>query len=166
MNILKTVKGFFLPALNRRYVIRILAVALTAFLFFRFVAAPFYIRGASMAPTYPSRGFTFGCRNPWIFSQPERGDVVIIRLAGPEVTFLKRIVALPGEEVRFRDGKLYIDGSPLDEPYVVKTGHWDLEPRVVEEDHFYVVGDNRSGPIDGHEFGQVHRDRIIGKPIW
>ena len=141
-------------------------VAIAAVVFFRYIAAPFYIHGDSMAPTYRSGGITFGWRLPWIFSSPERGEVVIIQLAGRRVALLKRIVALPGEKIEFRDGNLYVNDGRLDEPYVAKTGDWNLEPRVVEENHFYVVGDNRSGSMDNHVFGQVEKERIIGVPIW
>lgn len=166
MSALDRIKRFVLPKLTRRYALRVLLVALGAFFVFRYVAAPFRIRGASMAPTYPARGFTFGCRRPWVLSEPERGDIVIIRLAGREVALLKRIVALPGEKVEFRNGKLYVDGVALPEPYVKKEGEWDLEPRVVDPEHYYVVGDNRSGPMEEHMFGQVKGNRIIGQPIW
>ncbi len=160
------VKRFILPEFTLRYALRVVLLALAAILIFHYVAAPFRIRGASMAPTYPSRGFTFGCRQPWLLSEPERGDVVIIRFAGNQVALLKRIVALPGEKVEFRDGKLYVNNSPVAEPYVKKECDWDLAPRTIDPEHYYVVGDNRSGRLQNHRFGQVHRDRIIGQPIW
>lgn len=166
MSTLERIKKFFLPEFTLRYILRIMLVALTAFLVFKYVAAPFRIRGASMAPTYPSRGFTFGCRQTWLLSKPQRGDVVIIRFAGRNVAVLKRIVAFPGETVEFRDGTLYVDGTPLPEPYAKKESDWDLAPRVVDPGHYYVVGDNRSGSMQNHLFGQVNKDRIIGQPIW
>ncbi len=160
------VKRFFFPKLDRRYALRITALAASAFVFFGYVVTPFYIYGESMAPSYGARGITFGWRLAYLLSEPQRGDVVIIRVAGARVALLKRIVALPGEEVQFRDGVLLIDSVELDEPYVVKPSDWNLAPRVVDEDHFYVVGDNRSTPIGFHHFGQVNRNRIIGQPIW
>lgn len=166
MSVLDRVKHFFVPRLTSRYALRVLLVALTTFIVFRYVAAPFRIHGASMAPTYPSRGFTFGCRQPWLLSEPQRGDIVIIRFAGRNVALLKRIVALPGDKVAFQDGELYLNGNRMEEPYVEKTGDWNLKTRVVEPGHYYVVGDNRSGRMRDHVFGQVDRERIIGRPIW
>jgi hypothetical protein len=59
-----------------------------------------------------------------------------------------------------------VDGQAVEEPYVRLPCDWNLPPRVVDEDHLYVVGDNRSMPQAQHVFGQVHRDRIVGRPIW
>ncbi len=160
------VKRFFFPSMNRRYALRIFILAAVAFVVFGYVLTPFVISGESMAPTYGSRGVTFGWKMAYTFSDPQRGDVVIISVAGSRVALLKRIVALPGEEVEFRDGVLLIDGEELDEPYVVKSSDWELPPRVVDEDHYYVVGDNRSMPIEHHHFGQVNRNRITGRPLW
>ncbi len=155
-----------MPRLDRRYALRLILTALTAFLVFRYLVTPFYLYGESMAPTYGARGFTFGWRLAYLFSEPGRGDVVIIRLAGDRVALLKRIVALPGETVEFRNGELFIDGERLYEPYVIKPSNWTLEPRVVDDGHYYVVGDNRSIPISLHHFGQVSRNRIMGTPLW
>lgn len=166
MSALERIKQFVLPKFTFRYALRVVLVALATFFVFQYVAAPFRIRGASMSPTYPSRGFTFGCRQPFLPSELARGDVVIIRFAGSEVALLKRIVALPGEKVEFRDGDLYVDNAPVPEPYVKKECDWDLKPRIVDPDHYYVIGDNRSVRMQNHMFGQVHKDRIIGEPIW
>lgn len=56
---------------------------------------------------------------------------------------LKRVVALEGEEVSFRQGKLLVNGKELEEPYLRHPCEWDLPPRKVEKDSVYVVGDNR-----------------------
>ena len=79
---------------------------------------------------------------------------------------LKRIVAFEGETVEFHNGDLYIDGKLLDEPYVKYVSDWNLPPRKVKKGNVYVVGDNRSMPIEQHQFGQVAKDRIYGAPLW
>ncbi len=79
---------------------------------------------------------------------------------------LKRVVALEGETVEFRDGKLFVNGGEIDEPYVRGPYHWNLAPRQVGQDRVYVVGDNRSMPVKSHTFGQVSRQRILGRPLW
>ena len=70
------------------------------------------------------------------------------------------------EVVAFVDGKLFIDGKPHYEPYVKFVCDWNLPPRRVEPDHYYVVGDNRSMPMGNHIFGSVARRRIEGVPTW
>ena len=79
---------------------------------------------------------------------------------------LKRIVALAGETVEFRDGVLYVDGKARSEPYVLYKSSWTLPPREVAPGHVYVVGDNRRMPMEQHKFGQVAVSRIIGRPLW
>jgi signal peptidase I len=119
-----------------------------------------------MEPTYRNGEFNFCFRLSYIFAKPERHDVVIIRLAGEKIMLLKRVVALEGEIVEFRRGKLFINGIKINEPYVRYPSNWNLPPRRVEQNHVYVLGDNRNVPINIHQFGQTSVDRIIGEPLW
>lgn len=79
---------------------------------------------------------------------------------------LKRVIALEGEEVEFRKGKLFVNGKVIEEPYVQYPCNWNLSPRLVEKGFIYVVGDNRSMPIQEHLFGQARIERVIGSPLW
>jgi signal peptidase I len=119
-----------------------------------------------MKPTYRGRGINFCWRLRYLFSKPKRHDVVVVRFAGSKVMLLKRVVGLEGERVEFRDGKLFVNGSPLEEPYVRYPCNWNIPPRKVDNDCVYVVGDNRSMPIENHYFGQVSMERIMGGPVW
>ncbi len=106
-----------------------------------------------MEPNYGNGGFNFCWRLSTLFSKPERFDVVAVRLAGSRVMLLKRVVALEGERIEFRDGRLLIDGKEMDEPHVRYRFHWNLPPRQVEKGNVYVVGDNRNMPMETHHFG-------------
>ncbi len=158
------VRSFFLPRLSAGFFLRMGVLALLAFLIFGFVLIPCIIDGESMMPTFPSKGFTFCWRGRYLFGKPERGDIVIVRFTD-KVFFLKRVVALPGETVEFRDGVLYVNREPQHEPYLRYASTWNLKPRTVEPGHYYVVGDNRSQPIEQHKFGQVLENRIMGSPL-
>lgn len=161
-----TVLEFLVPKLTLGFFIRLGCVVATSVVVFGYVLIPCVISGSSMEPTIKSHGFTFCWRGRYLFGRaPERGDIVIIKNTD-NVFFLKRVVGLPGETVAFREGKLYIDGEPLAEPYVKFICDWNLPPREVEANHYYVVGDNRSMPIEEHFFGRVSRHRIIGSPLW
>lgn len=92
--------------------------------------------------------------------------MVAVRFAGDKVILLKRVVALMGEQVEFHNGKLFINGKEMDEPYVRSPCNWNLLPRKVEADSVYVIGDNRSGVMARHLFGQTPIKRIIGAPLW
>ncbi len=119
-----------------------------------------------MEPTYSNNSFRFYFRLQYLFSHPKRFDVVTVRLAGDKVMLLKRIVALPGEEVEFREGKLFVNSTEIEEPYVRYPCDWNLSPRRVEEGNVYVIGDNRDMPIEQHVFGQTPIHRIVGRPLW
>jgi signal peptidase I len=137
-------------------------VALVSYLVFSFVLIPLKIRGKSMEPTYHDGSFAFCWRGKYIFSKPQRFDVVAVRLAGNHVMLLKRIVAFAGETVEFRGGQLFVNDSRLDEPYVRLNARWNLPPRKIATGKVYVVGDNRGGAMERHRFGQVSSLRIVG----
>jgi len=155
-----------LPSFTPKAVLRILLVALSAYVFFGHICIPIRIRGASMEPTYRTGGLNFCWRLRYLFSEPEPQDVVLVRLAGKKVMLLKRIIALQGQAVEFREGRLFVDGKRIYEPYVRYTCNWNLSPRQVKNDCVYVVGDNRNMPLRNHSLGQTLRKRIVGVPLW
>ena len=159
-------KAFFLPALTRAFIARLLTVAACAVLLFSFVLVPFRIQGHSMAPTYRDGGFNFCNKLRYVFTPPQHQDVVVIRLAGEGIMLLKRVVALAGETVAFRDGRLFVNGAAVAEPYVRAPQPWTLPPRRVAPGKVYVVGDNRRVPMEVHMFGQTPLERIAGGPLW
>ena len=158
-------KRFFLPRPDKRFLIRLLFVTLAAYLLFAHVLIPLRIQGGSMEPTYANGSLAFCWRPTYLFTEPQRFDVVTVRFSGKRVMLLKRVVALAGDTVEFRKGVLYINGAPQEEPYVRYRSQWDLAPRRVAQDHVYVVGDNRATPLSAHRFGQVHLERVIGGVI-
>ena len=162
----KRIRRFFFPAVTPRFLIRVSVVALVAYLFFGHICTPLRIKGSSMEPTYRDGGVNLCWKWRALFSKPKRHEVVAVRLAGNKVMLLKRVVALEGERVEFRQGKLLINEKEIEEPYVQYPCHWNLPPRQVEKDHVYVVGDNRNMPIENHLFGQASMKRIVGVPLW
>jgi signal peptidase I len=159
-------KRFLLPSLNSHYLLRVAVLACLAFLFFKYICRPAWTNGESMLPTYKEKEFLFYWQPAYWFSTAKRGDVVVIRMAGNHLFLLKRVVAVAGETVEFKEGKLLVNGKPVEEKWAALTScDWELEARRVAENSVYVVGDNRSMPIEQHEFGQVEVKRIIGKPV-
>ncbi len=127
---------------------------------------PMIVEGESMSPTYHTGQLNVINQTAYWFSGPGRGDVVAIRLAGPSIAYLKRIIALPGETVEIRDGVTRVNGDVLEEPYVVNRVPWTYEETVLEADQFLVIGDNRGMPIDNHMMGKARRKKIMGKIGW
>ncbi len=159
-------KQLFFPAITKTFLIRIALVTATALILFGYVLTPFRISGRSMEPTYRDGSFNFCFRLHYLFSSPEREDVVTIHLAGESVMLLKRVVGLAGDVVEFRMGQLFVNGVKATEPYLEYPSDWNLPPRSVKPGYVYVVGDNRSVPIQTHQFGQTPVKRIVGVPLW
>lgn len=145
---------------------RILALAAVAFVTFKWLLIPIRTEGISMEPTYRSDSFNLVNRLSYAGRSPARGDVVAIRLAGPSVVYVKRIIGLPGERVSFAQGTFLVNGVPLDEPYVRFRKGWDVGELTLGPDEYYVVGDNRGMSAGSHSFGAVRRERILGKVLF
>jgi len=100
------------------------------------------------------------------FAPPQRGDVVIVRRPAPEVSLIKRVVALPGEVVEVRQGHVWIDGEPIAEPWVTYWGGPDYGPARVPEEHVFVLGDNRPNSRDSREVGPVPFSAVRGHALF
>ena len=166
MNSKKRLKNFFLPDPSLKFILRVIVIALSAYLIFTFIFIPLRVKGHSMAPTYKDGQLNFCWRLRYLFSEPGRHDVVVVRYAGKGVMLLKRVVALGGEEIEIKDGKLIVDGRWIKEPYIGYSYDWTLPPRRVEEGNIYLVGDNRRVPMACHDFGQTSMRRVMGAPLW
>ena len=148
-----------------RSVIRGLCLALLLLAGSRFLLVPVRAHGISMMPTYEEGQFIFVNRLAYRFSPVKRGDVVAITLNGGGAVLVKRIIALPGETVRIEAGKVFINGSPLDEPYLRFFLPWNMKDGTVAADEVFVIGDNRSMRLENHDFGFARQDRILGRAI-
>jgi len=166
ITLIKRVHKFILPDISRTFILRLFFVAIAAYFLFAYIFIPLKINGHSMAPTYTDGQVNICFRLTYLFSKPERFDVVVVRYAGTRVMLLKRVVGLEGEQVAFQDGRLLINGKVKEEPYVRAAYHWNLPPRKVEKGKIYIVGDNRNVPMAQHDFGQTSIKRVIGAPLW
>lgn len=144
---------------------RVVILILVCVVTFKFVLLPIRVEGISMLPTYREHSINFVNRLAYLRHEPQRGDTVAIRLAGPHVMYLKRIIGLPGESVAFVNGRVLINGEILDEPYLKFPCDWNHPPETVGPDKYFVVGDNRSMREQDHEHGECERARILGKVL-
>ncbi|MFQ5881507.1 MAG: signal peptidase I [Candidatus Methylomirabilales bacterium] len=124
---------------------------------------PVRVQGGSMLPLYKTGDYGFVNTLAYRWTNPQRFDIVGIRMAGKNVMFLKRIIGLPGEDVEIHDGIVYANGEALLEPYLQFRGYWELKKQSLSADQYFVIGDNRGVPIHLHKFGKVKRHRIVGR---
>lgn len=145
--------------------IRIVILVTGCWVVFALVLLPIRVTGISMLPTYPNASLNVVNRLAYFRHEPQRGDVVSVRLTGLHVLFMKRIIGLPGETVAFAAGRVLINGKILDEPYEKFSCDWNRSPVTLAADDYFFVGDNRSMPEEDHTFGIQKRNRIVGKVL-
>jgi signal peptidase I len=150
----------------RRTAVRVLVLATLSFVIFRWVLIPIRAEGISMEPTYKSGSLNLVNRVAYRYRKPERGDIVAIKLAGPHVLYVKRIIGLPGERLSIVQGQVYINGAPLEEPYVRKRLPWDVPEVALTSREYFVIGDNRGMRAADHDFGRADVSRILGRVIF
>ena len=145
------------------------------------VVNPYRIPSSSMEPTLhcarPGPGCeasmsdrVLACRFCYHLRKPQRGDVVVFdtpsaaRVCGSSGIYVKRLIALPGDTWSERGGVVYIDGRPLDEPYLKRSrrDHETLPPRRIRSGEYFFMGDNRRRSCDSRRWGTVPRHDIIG----
>jgi signal peptidase I len=150
----------------RRTAVRVLVLAALSFIVFRWVLIPIRAEGISMLPTYESGSLNLVNRLAYLFDKPSRGDIVAIKLAGPHVLYVKRIIALPGERISIGAGQVYVNSAPLDEPYVRHRKPWDISEVSLGPREYFVIGDNRGMSAKDHDFGRVDVSRIVGRVVF
>jgi signal peptidase I len=95
-----------------------------------------------------------------VFSNPERTPIE--RAGSLDYLMVKRVVALPGQEVAVRDGSVWIDGAPLVEPFLIEPIVYRWGPATVPAGHLFVLGDNRNRSRDSHVWGFLPRAHLVG----
>ena len=97
------------------------------------------------------------------FHGPRRGDIVVIDMPEQSEMLIKRVVALPGETVEVRRGKVYIAGEEINEPWPVNLGGSSYGPHTIPPLHVFVLGDNRGASNDSRSFGPIPIEHVVGR---
>ena len=145
-----------------------LAVAIAIFIVI-FVIQPVKVEGTSMQPRLVDQERIFVNRFIYRFEDIQRGDVVVFWYPrDTNKSFIKRVVAVPGDMVEIRMGLLYINGIRVEEPYLKPEfrDHESFSRSVVPPDHYFVLGDHRNSSNDSRMWGFVPRNLIYGKAIF
>jgi len=120
----------------------------------------------SMEGTIMTQSRVFGLRAGLFTDSVGRGDIIVFASPIPDEfsePFIKRIIALPGEEIAIIGGEVHINGQPLAESYVADAMRQDFAPVTVPEGSIFVMGDNRNYSRDSREWGAISKDSIIGR---
>lgn len=153
-------------------VVKVVVVALAIIIPVRvFLFQPFQVNGQSMLPNFEDRDYLVIDEITYRFRDPERGEVVVFRYPKDRTQyFIKRIIGLPGETIRVRDGSLFlvVDGTETkvdEETYLPSTTATtgNEQEVVLGEDEYYVLGDNRSASSDSRSWGALPRSDIVGR---
>jgi signal peptidase I len=146
-----------------------------------FLIQPFYVKGASMEPSFFDHEYLIIDEISYRFGEPRRGDIVVFKYPkDPSQYFIKRIIGLPGEKIEIADNKVYIHPSKnqpkfiLDESAYLNESVRTLGNKIwtLGADEYYVLGDNRESSLDSRSFGPVFRELVVGKvwlrgwPVW
>lgn len=129
-----------------------------------FALRPLRIDGLAMSPTLNHNDKVFMLKQ---VGELQRGDIVVFLYPEDQTkSYIGRIVGLPGETIEVKDGKVYINGNPIEEPYLAPeyASHDTMpEPFAIPPDNYFVLGDNRRNSSDSRYWGPLPRKLIYGK---
>lgn len=166
----------------------ILWAVVLALLFRTFVAQPFKIPSGSMENTLLigdhllANKFIYGLRVPFIgkrimaFREPKRGDIIVFKFPrDPSEDFIKRIIGVPGDVIRIKNKRVFVNGVPYNNPHALfrdsrvmpaSQGPRDnFGPVKVPADAYFVMGDNRDFSYDSRYWGFVQKRAILGEAM-
>lgn len=151
---------------------KIIVIAVVLALLVRtYVAEARYIPSESMLPTLKIGDhliidkISFEIKGP---KDIQRGDIVVFEppaaaQSNDDIPFIKRVIGLPGETVSVKKGTVYINGEPLNEPYILEKPVVDFKPYTIPANAIFVMGDNRNHSNDSRYWGPLPVQNIIGK---
>jgi signal peptidase I len=124
------------------------------------------VEGQSMAPTLEDQDRLIVNKLAYRIGEPRRGDIVMLYYpVDPNKSFVKRVIAEEGDEVRIVDGQVYVNDIPLHDDYVPSEfrSHDDWGPKTIDDGYYFVMGDHRNNSSDSRHWGMVPKRYIIGK---
>ena len=136
--------------------------------------ARFVVNGDSMQPNFSPGQYILVSRLAYWLNEPSRGDVIVLRHPYQQCrTYVKRIVGLPGENVRVEGWCTFVDGQLLEEPYLDQSAlallddkeepHNTFDECTLDDDEYFLLGDSRANSVDSRSFGPLKREFLIGK---
>ncbi len=150
------------------WVISILIAVVLAFFIRYFIVELYMVEGPSMRPTLVNGERLVVNKFLYRFKEPERGEIIVFRYPrDPSRDFIKRVIAVPGDTIEIKEGRVFVNGQLLNENYILEKTRGSYPLSTVPEGHVFVMGDNRNNSEDSRfrDVGFVASDMIKGKAV-
>ncbi|MBS3898285.1 MAG: signal peptidase I [Dethiobacter sp.] len=144
----------------------VLVAVILALVIRAFLVEVFLVQGQSMLPTLHDRERLVVSKVQYYFRQPLPGEIVVFE-ATVERDFIKRVIAVAGDEVRIEPEGVYVNGELIEEPYVLERAREPFGPVVIPDGSVFVMGDNRNNSMDSRHpsVGLVSLNQLKGKAV-
>ncbi len=141
-----------------------IAVGLVVFVIFHTAVGSFKVYGLSMWPTVEDGEYILVNKAAYFFNEPHHGDIIVFHSPNaPNTDLIKRIIAVPSDNVEIRDKTVFVNDTTLVEPYIIEPPNYIYPPEKITADHYFVLGDNRNNSADSHKGWTVPRQNIVGR---
>jgi len=161
---MRAISSFFLFVWE---ILKIVIVALLIVLPIRyFLFQPFIVKGQSMEPNFENGDYLIIDEISYRLREPQRGEVIVFKYPyNPSQRYIKRIIGLPGELIEVKDGRVMVENQVLNEAEYLSSG-LTMPGNVrflLDENEYFVLGDNRGSSSDSRQWGPLKRTNIIGR---
>ncbi len=150
-----------------RDVLETLVLAVVIFALVNTLTGRYEVQSISMEPTLHEGQYLIVSKFAYWLRAPQRGDIVVLEPPDDRspIPYIKRVIGLPGERVEIREGRIWINGIALNEPYVSGPPLYE-EAFALNEEEYLVLGDNRNNSSDSHVWGTLPQENLMGKTIF
>jgi signal peptidase I len=150
-----------------RDLVETLVLALIIFTIVNTLTGRYEVQSISMEPTLHEGQYLIVSKMAYWLHDPQRGDIVVLDPPNGQgsIPYIKRVIGLPQEHIQIRDGRVWVNGIALNEPYISGPPMYQ-EDIILSDNEYLVLGDNRNNSSDSHVWGTLPEDKIIGKTVF
>jgi signal peptidase I len=150
------------------WIVSILIAVVLAFFIRHYIVELYMVEGPSMRPTLQNGERLVVNKFIYRFNKPTKGEIIVFRYPrDPSRDFIKRVIAEPGDTIEIKDGRVFVNGQLLNEPYILDKTRGSYNLATVPDGHIFVMGDNRNNSEDSRyrDVGFVSYDLVKGKAV-